>query len=257
MYSLAVYDGKLYGGTGDSGRVYSIGQGTAAYSDTAITTEYTHICGIYDGSNSKIYVDGNERGSDSQTITIDTETFSLWIGASLGSTKGGFSSSGEDFFNGIIDEVRVYNRALSVDEISDLYNYYGYTTENYPGRVLVRKYISPEPTSSVESEEGKQYYPSGTIASQVLDTDHSEASWDELSWSETLPSEANITFEVRASNSSFTKDASSPSWIDLGTADSPVTSGLPSGRYMQWRATLSRTDSNTPTLHDVTIKYSW
>jgi len=40
----------------------------------------------------------------------------------------------------------IYNRALSASEVSDLYNNNGYTTTNYPGRVLVRKYASPEPT---------------------------------------------------------------------------------------------------------------
>ena len=58
------------------------------------------------------------------------------------------------YYGGIIDEVFVFNRALSAEEISDLYNNYGYTTINYPGRVLIRKYVSPEPTfSSAGSEE--------------------------------------------------------------------------------------------------------
>jgi len=56
-------------------------------------------------------------------------------------------------FNGTIDEVRIYNRGLTTEEISDLYNYYGYTTENYPGKVLVRKRIDPEPTASLGNEE--------------------------------------------------------------------------------------------------------
>jgi hypothetical protein len=101
------------------------------------------------------------------------------------------------------------------------------------------------------------YYSSGTIASQVLDTLTAETAWDQLSWNETVPANTDITFEVRASDTSFLKDASSPSWADLGTANSPITSGLPLGRYMQWRATLSTTDTKyTPTLHDVTITYT-
>ena len=57
------------------------------------------------------------------------------------------------WFNGIIDEVRIYNRVLTAQEISDLYNHYGYTTPNYAGRVLVRKRIDPEPITSVGNEE--------------------------------------------------------------------------------------------------------
>jgi len=99
------------------------------------------------------------------------------------------------------------------------------------------------------------YYTPGTIASQVLDTGVAGARWDALFWDETLPSNTDITFEVRASNTSFAKNATTPSWTFVG-GTSPVTSGLPSGRYLQWRATLTTSDtSKTPTLHEVTIDY--
>jgi hypothetical protein len=102
----------------------------------------------------------------------------------------------------------------------------------------------------------KTYASPGTIASQVLDTGATGATWNQLSWSETLQTNTDITFEVRASDTSFAKDAGTPSWISVG-GTSPVTSGLPSGRYMQWRATLSTSDtSKTPTLHDVTVTYN-
>ena len=95
----------------------------------------------------------------------------------------------------------------------------------------------------------------GTIASQVLDTGIAGAKWDALFWDETLPANTDITFEVRASDTAFTKDAATPSWTFVG-GTSPVTSGLPSGRYLQWRATLTTSDtSKTPTLHEVTVDY--
>ena len=99
------------------------------------------------------------------------------------------------------------------------------------------------------------YATAGTIASQVLDTGIAGAKWDALFWDETLPSNTDITFEVRASDTAFTKDAATPSWTFVG-GTSPVTSGLPSGRYLQWRATLTTSDtSKTPTLHEVTVDY--
>jgi len=58
------------------------------------------------------------------------------------------------YFNGIIDEVMIFNKVLTEDEIKDLYNYYGYTTPNYPGRVLIKNYTSPEPTISLGNELG-------------------------------------------------------------------------------------------------------
>ncbi|RLI15614.1 hypothetical protein DRO49_05360 [Candidatus Bathyarchaeota archaeon] len=65
----------------------------------------------------------------------------------------GWTKSPPDIWmNGTIDEVRIYNRALSEEEISELYNNYGYTTPNYPNKVLVRKYTEPEPVAIVGEE---------------------------------------------------------------------------------------------------------
>ncbi|MFC1976782.1 hypothetical protein ACFLWS_00720 [Chloroflexota bacterium] len=100
------------------------------------------------------------------------------------------------------------------------------------------------------------YYPSGTIASQVLDTTVTGSEWSELAWDRTLPSGANITFEVRASDTAFLKTDATPSWTSVGST-SPVTTGLPSGRYQQWRAILAPdgTRTNTPTLQEVRAYY--
>jgi hypothetical protein len=108
----------------------------------------------------------------------------------------------------------------------------------------------------VGSEEG-MYVLSGTIASQVLNTGVSGARWNALFWDRTLDTGTSITFQVRASDTLFAKDtlpAILP-WISVG-GTSPVTSGLPSGRYKQWQATLTTTDSSkTPTLNEVRVYY--
>ena len=67
-----------------------------------------------------------------------------------------------------------------------------------------------------------------------------------------IPAGTNITFEVRASDTSFTKDDSVIPWLSVG-GTSPVTSGLPSGRYKQWRAILTPngTHTDTPVLQEV------
>ncbi len=99
------------------------------------------------------------------------------------------------------------------------------------------------------------YFSSGTVASQILDTGKSGARWYELQWDETLAASTDITFEVRASDTPFLKDAAAPSWTSVG-GTSPVSTGLPSGQYMQWRATLRTSDSSkTPTLHEVRVYY--
>ncbi len=71
----------------------------------------------------------------------------------------------------------------------------------------------------------------------------------------TLQSGTGITFKVRASDISFTEDAVTPLWVSVGEAP-PVISSLPAGRYKQWQATLTTSDtSKTPILHEVRVYY--
>ena len=104
---------------------------------------------------------------------------------------------------------------------------------------------------------GTSYYlDSGTIASQVRDTSVAGARWDALFWDETIDTGiTDITFKVRASDALFAEDTlpETLAWIPVG-GTSPVTSGLPSGQYMQWQAILTTSDtSETPTLREVRL----
>ncbi|GEM_PF-4286031 len=99
------------------------------------------------------------------------------------------------------------------------------------------------------------YVSSGTLASAVYDSTMTSAAWSKLYWTETLASGTDITFEVRASDTSFTKSDGTPTWVSLGSGDSPQTMSV-TGRYFQWRATMTTSvGANTPTLSDVTVYY--
>jgi len=66
----------------------------------------------YDGNYARLYVNGNEVASASLgSFTLQT-TYDLAIGKRLSSTN---------IFNGLIDDVRIYNRALSADEVRQIY----------------------------------------------------------------------------------------------------------------------------------------
>jgi hypothetical protein len=69
---------------------------------------WTHLAATYDGANLRLYVNGNQVASKAQTGNIKVSGAALRI--------GGNSSFGE-YFKGLIDEVHVYNRALSQAEI--------------------------------------------------------------------------------------------------------------------------------------------
>ena len=75
--------------------------------------EWHHIVGTADGSTLKLYVDGVLRGSTAITVNPPSNNDPLTIGSFFSSQRS---------FNGTIDEVRIWNRALSASEISNLYN---------------------------------------------------------------------------------------------------------------------------------------
>lgn len=72
---------------------------------------WTHFAATYDGSNMKVYTNGVLRKTCPYTQTPYTSNDPLTIG------YAGYHT----YFNGRIDEVRVYNRALSDSEIADMY----------------------------------------------------------------------------------------------------------------------------------------
>ncbi len=83
------------------------------YSQLLKYKEWYYVAGIYDGVYMKLYVNGNQVAITSASGMVDVNTEPLTIGR---------RSDGVRFFNGIIDEVRIYNRALTTSEIQANYN---------------------------------------------------------------------------------------------------------------------------------------
>jgi concanavalin A-like lectin/glucanase superfamily protein len=69
---------------------------------------WTHLALTYDGATLRLYVNGTQAASRAESSALQSVANPLWI--------GGNSPYGE-YFQGLIDEVRVYNRALAVSEI--------------------------------------------------------------------------------------------------------------------------------------------
>ena len=74
---------------------------------------WTHLAVTYDGTTLRLYVNGVLRSSTAASGGIAASTAPLRIG---GNTV--FSVPGTEYFAGLIDEVRIYNRALSAAEIT-------------------------------------------------------------------------------------------------------------------------------------------
>lgn len=78
------------------------------------TTNWTHVVATYDKTNIKHYVNGALVYTVAETRTLEFTTVALAIGAQ--------SSGGGEFLNGGIDEVAVYNYALTLPQIQTHYN---------------------------------------------------------------------------------------------------------------------------------------
>ena len=98
---------------GTGGPAHGVFTGNAEqilYGTTALTANtWTHVAATYDGAQQRLYVNGTQVGSRTQTGAIAASSLPLRIG---GNTPYG------NFFTGRIDEVRVYNRALTQPEIA-------------------------------------------------------------------------------------------------------------------------------------------
>jgi len=88
---------------------------TSGEISASINTKWHHVVGTHDGLTQRLFVDGVEIGSGNAKI-FD------YSGAS-GETQIGRSAAWTSYtFDGSLDDVRIYNRALSPDEISRLYH---------------------------------------------------------------------------------------------------------------------------------------
>jgi hypothetical protein len=94
-------------GTSTNGNV----QGTTNF----VTNKWYHVVGTYDGSNIKIYVNGQLEGTQAYTATPGTTDQPLVIGKWYGNYSG-------YYLDGSIDQVRIYDTALTSDQVTELYN---------------------------------------------------------------------------------------------------------------------------------------
>jgi regulation of enolase protein 1 (concanavalin A-like superfamily) len=74
--------------------------------------QWHHVAGVYDGTQGIIYIDGVLDAAQAATGQINASDFNLYIGENEQATGR--------YWNGLIDDVRLYNRALSQTEIQQV-----------------------------------------------------------------------------------------------------------------------------------------
>jgi hypothetical protein len=98
--------------TGSTYQELQIGINPADFADG----NWHHIAATYDGTTKRVYRDGVLIGSAAQTGNVAFTATNNSIGASYNGT------SGSEFFNGLIDEVRIWAIARSANEINQYLN---------------------------------------------------------------------------------------------------------------------------------------
>ncbi len=77
------------------------------------TGEWTHIAGVYDGNKIYFYINGDKVSEDDFSDEIDNSTQVMMIG----------NDASDEQWDGYIDEVKVYDKALDLNQIRSVYNY--------------------------------------------------------------------------------------------------------------------------------------
>jgi hypothetical protein len=111
VYGLYANSRPVSGGgdDGPSGHVFVSGGETIARATDRLSQDlWTHLAMTYDGTALRVYEDGILIASRSAVGTVTTSSGALRIGGNV--LKG-------EFYRGLIDELRVYRRALSATEI--------------------------------------------------------------------------------------------------------------------------------------------
>jgi Concanavalin A-like lectin/glucanases superfamily len=91
-----------------SGHVYISGDRSARGTSQIPLNTWTHLAVTYDGTVVRMFVDGVQVGTRAVTGSIAVSTGALRIGG---------NTVWPEWFDGLIDEVRIYSRVLSAEEI--------------------------------------------------------------------------------------------------------------------------------------------
>lgn len=89
-----------------------VGSASAVSSANLVAHQWTHVAGTYDGSNLRVYIDGAESGVTASSGPIPTNAHPFRIGGDV---------KGNSRFDGELDEIRVFDAALSGAEVKKLY----------------------------------------------------------------------------------------------------------------------------------------
>ena len=111
-WTMAEFQGRLFVGTLPSGRVLSIAAGANVTDDRTLSPGWHHLAAQRSGRELKLILDGRLAAT---SPVFDSSQYDLSSTAPL---RIGIGPT--DYFSGRLRDLRIYDRALSIDEISKL-----------------------------------------------------------------------------------------------------------------------------------------
>ena len=134
---------------------------------------WVYLVGVYDGSAWRLYRDGTLVASSASTVGALQVAENWTVGSSAVSNR---------YFEGSIDEVRIYNAALSAAQVATLYNSY------FPPTIAVPAAANPATVSGTST------------ALSVLGASVAGASSLKYTWATTGTPPAAVTFSANGTN---------------------------------------------------------
>ena len=112
VWSMAVYQGRLFAGTLPSGRVWSREFGTLATVDRPLPGGWRHVAAVRGKDRLRVYIDGDLTAVSSRFSSADydlTTEIPFQIGHGM-----------HTYFKGAMSDLRIYRRSLRPDEVKSL-----------------------------------------------------------------------------------------------------------------------------------------
>lgn len=109
-WTMAIFRGQLFCGTLPSGHIFSIEAGKCATLDTSLSPGWRHLAVVKDGGQINLFVDG---ALAAQSDEFDHRPYDVTNDKPM---SIGFGM--HDYFNGAMKNLRIFGRALSLEEIA-------------------------------------------------------------------------------------------------------------------------------------------
>jgi len=208
-------------------RIYLDGSQEAISAGTISTGVWTHVAATRSGSTVQLYINGVPDGSGTEGSVLSFSSCPLFLGADVDSgCTGGLSN----FLDGRIDDVRIYNRALTGSEIDEVRLNTFADTRNLTaywkfdeaiGQIVSTNMLGFDPVGQVTWEDSDNatsytvYRDDGATFSPITDDDSIVYVYDD----DTIAVDTAYTYTVQAFGPGGSSPMSDPSDPSIGVGN--------------------------------------